>query len=88
MKRLIKLLFSLVLVTILSFTVIVKASVEDFSSLDVVKTSSVMTDQELDAGVKLYQVGTTAYNDGIILKSILCHYQKITIDSNRRSRRF
>ena len=45
MKRLIKLLFSLVLVTILSFTVIVKASVEDFSSLDVVKTSNVMTDQ-------------------------------------------
>ncbi|MBE6131509.1 MAG: phosphodiester glycosidase family protein [Erysipelotrichaceae bacterium] len=74
MKRLIKLLFSLVLVTILSFTVIVKASVEDFSSLDVVKTSSVMTDQELDAGVKLYQVGTTAYNDGIIEETRLNDY--------------
>ena len=74
MKRIIKLLFSLVLVTILSFTVIVKASVEDFSSLDVVKTSSVVTDQELDAGVKLYQVGTTAYNDGIIDEARLNDY--------------
>ena len=74
MKRIIKLCFSLALITLLSFTIIIKASVEDFSSLDVVKKSSVATDQELDAGVKLYQVNTTAYNDGIIDEARLNDY--------------
>lgn len=66
MKRIIKICICFVLSIFLAFTVITKASVNDFSSLDVVKTSSVITNQELDAGVKLFQVGTTAYNDGII----------------------
>ena len=74
MKRLVKLLFSLSLIFTLSFGLIVNASENDFEELDVVKESTLVTDQELDCGVKLYQVNTTAYNDGIIDEARLNDY--------------
>ena len=55
MKRLVKVLFSLCLLFTLSFGLIVNASENDFEELDVVKESTLVTDQELDCGVKLNQ---------------------------------
>ena len=74
MKRLIKLCISFSLVCLLSVTFIVKASSNVFSNLDVVKESHVITDKEVSGGVKLYQIGTSAYNDGIINDSRLNDY--------------
>ena len=74
MKRFIKLIIGAVLLVTVSFTVIVKASSNDFSSLDIVKESSVLTDKEVEGGVKLHQVSTKAYNDGIISESRLNDY--------------
>ena len=74
MKRIINLSVCFVLFIALSFTIILKADANDFSNLDVVKSSSIITDQELDAGVKLYQANTTAYNDGIIDEARLNDY--------------
>lgn len=74
MKRLIKFIVSFVLIIFLSFTTILKASEEDFSELEFVKESSVKTNEEVDGGVKLHQVNTLAYNDGIIDESRLNDY--------------
>lgn len=74
MKRFIKLVVCFILVIVCSISTFISANVNDFSSLDVVKESSVLTDKEVEGGVKLHQVSTQAYNDGIIDDSRLNDY--------------
>ena len=74
MKRLVKLSISFCLICLLSVTFIVKADNNEFSNLDVVKESNVLTNKEVTGGVMLHQIATTAYNDGIINDSRLNDY--------------
>ena len=74
MKRFVKFIFSFILVINLCFTIIVNASQNDFSKLEIVKESSIINDKEVEGGVKLHQVSTLAYNDGIISESRLNDY--------------
>ena len=74
MKRIIKLFLSLILCLSFSCTLLLSANDFDFSDTEVVKSYEVLTDKELDCGVKLYQYSTVAYNDGIIDDSKLNDY--------------
>ncbi len=74
MKRFIKIVVCFVIIILLSITTIVKADNEVFSELDFVKESSVITNKEVEGGVKLNQISTIAYNDGIINDSRINDY--------------
>ena len=74
MKRFVKLFLSFVLSLSFCYTLVLSANDFDFSKTEVVKSYEVVTDKELDCGVKLYQYNTVAYNDGIIDDSKLNDY--------------